>query len=139
MKTKDTIVHSLNNEMYLKQLDRTDRFNYQAPANLRTTLKETALRDQEGFQEVASKLTTNNKLIEAIAVMWHLEFAVTQLEMSTDEFVDALQYLHLGRRHLNLVSPTTLRELWKNISLTRGLWPNRLKRPNNAYLHYDVI
>jgi len=69
MKTKDTIVHSLNNEMYLKQLDRTDRFNYQAPANLRTTLKETALRDQEGFQEVASKLTTNNKLIEAIAVM----------------------------------------------------------------------
>jgi hypothetical protein len=42
---EDAIVHSLNQHVtYLKQLDGTVRFNYQAIANLSTTLKEIALK-----------------------------------------------------------------------------------------------
>lgn len=76
---EDAIVHSLNQQVtYLKQLDGTVRFNYQAIANLSTTLKGIELKTQEGFQEVASKPTRNNKQIEAAAVIRQLEFGLTQ-------------------------------------------------------------
>jgi hypothetical protein len=70
-----------------------------------------------------------------------MEFALTQLEISIDEFVDAMQYVHLGRTTLNLVSPTTLRELLKNVTL---VLPGGYElivglRPNNVYLYYEVI
>jgi hypothetical protein len=141
-KKEDAIVHSLNQQVtYLKQLDGTVKFNYEAIANLSTTLKGIALKAQEGFQEVATKLTRNNQLIETAAAIQQMEFALTQLEISNDEFVDAMQYVHLGRIPLNLVSPTTLRELLKNVTLVLpggyefivGLCPN------NVYLYYVVI
>jgi len=139
---EDAIVHSLNHQVtYLKQSDGTIRFNYQAIANLSTTFKGSALKAQEGFQEVASKPTRNNKQIEAAAVIQQLEFALTQFESSNDEFVDAMQYIHLGRTPLNLVSPTMLRELLKNVKLVlpEGYELSTGLRPNNVYFYYEVI
>ena len=52
-----------------------------------------------------------------------------------------MQYVHLGRTPLNLVSPTTLRELLKNVTLAlpEGLELIVELRPNSVYLHYEVI
>jgi uncharacterized protein YoxC len=76
---ENTIVHSLNQQVtYLKQLDDTVRFNYKAVTNLSTTLKGIALKAQEGFQEVSTRLSRNSQLIEAATVIRQLEFALTQ-------------------------------------------------------------
>jgi hypothetical protein len=81
----------------LKQLDGSVRFNYQAVANLSVTLKGILLKAQEKFQEVASKLNKNSRHIEAVAVIRQLEFALTQLELSVEELLDALQYVQLDK------------------------------------------
>ena len=102
---------------YLKQLDGNVRFNYQAITNLSDTLKGIISKTQDGFQEVSSRIIRNSRLIEAAAVIRQLEFALTQFENSIDELVDTMQYVHLGRKSLNLVRPTALRELLKNIKV----------------------
>jgi hypothetical protein len=59
---EEAIVHSLDQQVtYLKQLDGTVRFNFQAVTNLSDALKDVALKAQEGFQDVAAKLAWNNK------------------------------------------------------------------------------
>ena len=56
----------------------TVKFNYQAIDNLSTTLKGIVLKAQVGFQEVSSRLTRNNQLIEVATIIRQLEFALTQ-------------------------------------------------------------
>jgi hypothetical protein len=70
-----------------------------------------------------------------------LEFTLTQLETSIYEFVDAMQYVQLGRTPLNLVSPTMLQELLKNVTLIlpEGCELIAGLRPNDVYLYYKVI
>jgi hypothetical protein len=109
---EDTIVHSLNQQVtYLKQLDGSVRFNYQAIANLLTVLKGNEPKAQERFQDVDSKLAWSDKQSEAAAVIRQLEFALTQIQISIDEFVGAMLYVRLGRTPLNLVSSSSLREM----------------------------
>ena len=50
-------------------------------------------------------------------------------------------YVHLGVTPLNLVGPTTFRELLKNVTLAlpEGLELIVRLRPNNVYLYYEVI
>jgi hypothetical protein len=52
-----------------------------------------------------------------------------------------MQYVHLGRTPLNLVSQTTLRELLRNVTLTlpEGFELIFVLRPNNVYLYYEVV
>jgi len=136
------IVHSLNKQVtYLRQLDGTVRSNHEAIANLSATLKGIALKTEEGFKKIGSIQTQNNKEIEAAKVIRQLEFALTQLEISIDEFVDAMHYVHLGKTPLNLVSPNTLRELLKNVTLIlpEGYELIAGLGPNNVYLNYEVI
>ena len=77
------------------------------------TLKGIVSKTQDAFQEVSSRIIRNSRLIEAVAVIRQLEFALTQFEISIDELIDAMQYVHLGRTPLNLVRPTVLHELLK--------------------------
>ena len=104
-------------------------------------LKGIALNAQEGFQEVSTRLSRNSQLIEAATVIMQLEFALTLLEVNIDELIDALQYVHLGRIPMNLVSPTTLRELLRNVTLTlpEGLELIVGLRPNSVYLYHEVV
>jgi hypothetical protein len=95
---EDTIVHSLNQQVtYLKELDGTVRFNYQAVANLSATLKGIVTKVQGDFQEITSNMLKNRKHIEAAAVIRQLEFALTQLELSVSKLMFALQYVQLGK------------------------------------------
>jgi hypothetical protein len=45
---------------YLKQLDGTVRYNFQAIAHLSDTLKNLTMKAQKGFQDVAAKLAWCN-------------------------------------------------------------------------------
>ena len=115
---EDTIVHSVNQQVtYPKQLDRTVYFNHQDIVNLSTTLKESAVKAQERFPEVATKLEWGVKQREAATTIRELEFAFTQLEVSNDEFMDSMQYLLIGKVPVNLISPTVFQEILKNVSL----------------------
>jgi hypothetical protein len=136
------IVHSVNNQVtYLNRLGGAVKFNYEAIANLTANLEIIALNAQEGFQEVASTIKRNNKKIEAASVIQKLELELTQFEISIDEIVDAIQYVHLGRTPLNFVSPHTLLELLKNVTsvLPKGYELIAGLQPNNVYLYYEVI
>ena len=117
-KKEDTIVHSLNQQVtYLKQLDGSVKFNFQANGNLSNTLKDIATKAQEGFQDVATRLAWYNKQREAATAVRQLEFALMKLEISIDELIDALQFVLLGKGPLNLVKPNVLREMLKNVTL----------------------
>jgi len=136
------IVHSMNHQVtYIKQLDGTIRFHNQAITNLSTSLRDLALQTQEKLQEVASRLEWVNQQRQTATTIRELEFALTQLEVSIDEFIDAIQYVMIGRVPVNLISPVMLQEMLKNVSLAL---PDGLEliiglSPNQVYMHYEVI
>jgi hypothetical protein len=67
---EEAIVHSLGQQVtYLKQVDGTVRFNFQAVTNLSETLQEVARKAQEGFQDVAAKLAWSNKQREVVSAI----------------------------------------------------------------------
>jgi hypothetical protein len=139
---QDEIVHSMNRQVtYFKQLDGTVKFHNQAITNLSTTLKDLALRTQEKLQEVASRLEWGDQQRQTATTIRELEFALTQLELSIDEFMGAMQYVMVGRVPVNLISPVMLQEMLKNVTL---ILPEGYEliiglSPNNVYLYYEVI
>jgi hypothetical protein len=139
---QDTIVHSINQQVtYLKQLDGTVRFNHEAIANLSAILKGIVMKVQGDLQEMALKVLINSKHIEAEEIIRQLEFALTQLELSINELMFALQYVELGKIPLNLISPNMLRDMLQNVSfvLPGGYDLTVSLRPNNVFMHYEMI
>jgi hypothetical protein len=89
---QDSIVHSTNEQVtYLKQLDGTVRFNHEAITNLSATLKGIVTKVQGDLQKMALKVLRNSTHIEATEIIPQLEFALTQLELSINELMFALQ------------------------------------------------
>jgi len=126
---------------YFKQLDGTVKFNYQAIANLSTTLKEIALKTQERFQDFSSKLEFGIKQREAATAIRELEFAFTQLEISIEEFMEAMQYVLIGKFPVNLISPILLREILKNVTLVlpEGNELVRSIKLQCMYWYYEIV
>jgi hypothetical protein len=73
--------------------------------------------------------------------MRQLEFALTKLEISLDELIDALQFVLLGKVPMNLIRPNTLLEMLKNITmiLPEGYEPIAGLSPNKIFLYYEII
>jgi aminoglycoside N3'-acetyltransferase len=91
---QDEIVQSMNRQItYFKQIDGTVKFHNQAITNLSTTLKELAPQTQLKFQEVESRLEWGDQERQTATTIRELEFALTRLEFSIDEFMDAMQYV----------------------------------------------
>jgi hypothetical protein len=134
---QDTIVHSSNQQVtYLKELDGTVRFNYEAVTNMSASLKRIVTKIQGDFQGFASKMLRNSKHIEAAEIIRQLEFALTQFELNIDELMFALQYVQLDKIPLNLISPSMLSML-KNVSLALpgGYDLIASLRPNNVFFY----
>jgi tetrahydromethanopterin S-methyltransferase subunit B len=84
-RNQDSVAHSLSQQVtYFKQLDDAVTFNQQAVAQLSTTLKGYALKIQDTFQEVATKLEWGAKQGEIAATIRKLGFVLTRLEASVD-------------------------------------------------------
>jgi hypothetical protein len=86
-------------------LDETVRNNQQAVTQLSSTLKGYALRVQDTFQEVASKLERGTKQREIADIIRQLEFALTHLEVNVDGLMDALQTVISERVPVRLIPP----------------------------------
>jgi uncharacterized membrane protein (DUF2068 family) len=54
--------------------------------------------------------------MEAATAIMELEFALTQLQLSIDEFMNAMQYAMIGKVPVNLISPT-VHEILQNVTL----------------------
>ena len=95
--------------------------------------KGTALKAQDGFQEVSSRLTINSSLIEAAAVIWQLEFALSLRLVLMNSLMQCNMF--------TMIKPATLRELLKNVTLVLPEGCELIVGfcPNNVYLYYEVI
>jgi hypothetical protein len=105
-KKEDVIAHSLNQQVtYLRQLDGTVKFNFQAIANLSDALKKVTSKAQQNFKDVATQLAWYNKRQQAATALRQLELALTELENSLDELIHAMQFVLLGKVPMNLIGP----------------------------------
>jgi hypothetical protein len=117
-KKQDSIVHAVNQQVsYFRQLDGAVKFNYQAIANLSATLIDIALRTQQKFQETSSKMELAGHYREAAIAIRALEFVLTQLELSIEQLLVAMQYVMISKTPVNLVNPVMLQEILRNVSL----------------------
>jgi hypothetical protein len=91
------------------------------------------LKAQDGFQEVSSRLTINSSLIEAAAVIWQLEFALSLRLVLMNSLMQCNMF--------TMIKPATLRELLKNVTLVLPEGCELIVGfcPNNVYLYYEVI
>jgi len=96
---------------------------------------------QEKFHEIANKLEWGNLQREAATAIRELEFTLTQLEISINELINAIQYVMIGRVPVNLINPTMLQDMLKNVVLVlpEGCELIVGLSPNNVYLYYEVI
>jgi ABC-type cobalamin transport system ATPase subunit len=101
---EEAIAHSLDQQVtYLRQLDGTVKFNFQAVTNLSEALKEVAHKAKEEFQDIAAKLAWSDKQREVVSAIKEIEYALVRLEASVVELIEALEFVTLGKIPLNLV------------------------------------
>ena len=139
---EEDIVHSVDEQItYLKAFDGTVKFNFSAIQNLSDTLKDIALKAQEGFRGVAHKLAWSNKQREAATAMRQVEFALLRMETSIEELIVAMQFVVLGKIPLNLVRPNMLREMLKNVTmvLPEGYDLLACLNSNNMFMYYEMV
>jgi DNA repair exonuclease SbcCD ATPase subunit len=106
---QDGVTHSLEQHVtYFKHLDERVRDNQQAFTLLSGTLKSYAVKIQDTFQEVASKLEWGAKQKEIAATIRQIEFSLTVLEASIDGLMEALQTVIREKIRVRLISPGTL-------------------------------
>jgi hypothetical protein len=115
---QNEIVHAVNQQVtYLKRLDVNVRLDNEAMANWSSIFKDFALKAQEKFQKVVSKLEWTRIQREAENALREIEFALMQLELTIEELMEAFQTLMMGRIPVNLISFNRLHEILTNLSL----------------------
>ena len=78
---------------------------------------------------------------ETATIIREFEFTLTQLELSVDEFMDAMQFVMFGRVPVNLITPVMLQEMLKNVTLVLRYGYELIigLTQNNVYLYYELI
>jgi hypothetical protein len=70
---QDHVAHALDQQMtYFKRMDDTINFNYHAVVNLSSVLRNHAIKTQETFQEIKSKLDWSEKQRRAVLNPSHI-------------------------------------------------------------------
>jgi hypothetical protein len=103
--------------IYFRRLGETVTFDHAAIANLSATIRNFAEDTESTFQEVSSKFEMGNKLLETAAEIRKLEFALFRLESYVKEYMTALQVAMQSQISINVITPTILRGILRNISL----------------------
>jgi hypothetical protein len=112
------ITHSIDKQVtYFRHLDDTVTFDHQGILNLSSVIQNFARSTRNTFQEVSSKFDLASKLREAAAEIRKLEFALFCLETYTDEYMVAIQTVITGKIPVNIIKPSILQNILKNISL----------------------
>jgi len=116
------IVHSLSNKItYVKKLDTVTRVNNIAIVNLSYIIKNYIIQSHSRFQKIARDILWLNVTLfnhsELLVTIRQLEYALMQMILRTYELFTAIQYVVLGKLPMNLINPTTLQNILRNVSL----------------------
>jgi len=115
-------VHSLSNQItYVKKSDTVTRVNKIAIANLSNIVKNDIIQSHRRLQEIARDILWLNVTLfnhsELLVTIRQLKYALMQKIQQTDELLTAIQYVMLGKLPMNLINPTTLLNILRNVSL----------------------
>jgi len=140
------IVHSLTNQVtYVKKLDAMATVNADAIANLSTTVKDIVNRSYEKFQQTARNVIWLNYTLhgqsELFTAVRQLEFALLQMIQQVSDLISAVQSVLQGKLPMNLINPTILQNILRNISthLPEGYELLASHRSDNIYLYYELV
>jgi len=140
------IVHSVANQLtYKNKLDTINSVNANAVGNLSGIIRDDMIKSHDKFREITRDILWLNMTICGQSALFmtirHLELAVLQLTQQLDELMDAIQSIIVGKLPVNLINPTTLHNILKNVSLHL---PENYEiiaraRLENIHLYYDFI
>ena len=140
------IVHSLMNQVtYFKKLDNMATVNADAIANLSTTVKDIVNQSYEKFQQTARDVIWLNYTLhgqsELFTAVRQLEFALLQMIQQVSDLIIAVQSVLQGKLPMNLINPTTLQIILRNVSthLPEGYELLATPRSDNIYLYYELV
>ena len=116
------IIHSVTNQFtYIKKLDSITNVNVEAISNLSRIIKENIIHSHEKLQQTARDILFLNLTIHGQSTLFttirQLEFTLLRFTQQIDELINAVQHTITGKLPLSLVSPSTLLNIFKNISL----------------------
>ena len=130
---------------YIKKLDTVTGVNSHAIENLSGILKEVLIKSGDKFKRITRDIfwlnITMYNYSELFMVIRHLEFAILQLSEQINDIMDAMQYVLLGKLPINLLSPVTLYNILKNVSLhlPEGYEIIAGNKIENVQLYYELI
>ena len=114
-------VHSIDNQItYIKKLDSDTSENAEWIANLSSVIRDNIIRSHDRFQQITNDLLWLNLTVyaqrELFTKIRQLEFSILQPTQRHDELTNALHYVVMGSLPANLINPTTLYNILKNVS-----------------------
>ena len=74
-------------------------------------------------------------------VIRQLQFALLQLTHQLSKLMDAIQCILLGKLHVNILNPTTLHDILRNVSLhlPEGYELVAGTRAENVHFYYELV
>ena len=140
------IIHSVTNQFtYIKKLDSITNVNVEAISNLSRIIKENIIHSHEKLQQTARDILFLNLTIHGQSTLFttirQLEFTLLRFTQQIDELINAVQHTITGKLPLSLVSPSTLLNIFKNISLhlPEGYELITGTKLKDIHLYYDTI
>jgi len=145
-KTEGDIVHSVNHQMtYLKTLDSAVKFNTEAVETLSEKVKTIILdsnrwKDATGVAIHWLNYTIHNQSNTFMCVR-QLEFAILELKTMVKETLNSLDSTMTGKLSMNLIPPTVLRNILKNVTsyLPDGYTLCASLQQNNIDVFYEFM
>jgi hypothetical protein len=120
--SQQNIVHSIDNQVtYIKKLDSDTSENVELIANLSSVIRDNIIRSHDRFQQITKDLLWLNLTMygqsEIFTRIRRFEFSILRLTQRLDELTNAIQYyVVMGSLPSNLIDPTTLYNILKNVS-----------------------
>jgi len=147
LKSRDSdIAHSLSSQIsYIKNLDSTLKINAAGIENLSNIVKDIVIQSNEHYQQVNRDLMWLNLTLfgqsRIFTAVRELEFTLLHLMQRVDELFAAIQHAIQGILSVNLINPTTLHNILRNVSLhlPEGYELITGTRAENIHLHYNLI
>jgi len=121
------------------------RFNADAIANLSTTVKDIVNRSYEKFLQTARNVIWLNYTLqgqsELFTAVRQLEFTLLQMIQQVSDLVSAVLSVLQGKLPMNLINPTTLQNILRNVftHLPEGHELIASPRSDNIYLYYELV
>ena len=114
-------IHSVSKQVtYMKQLNALPVINSGTIANLSRIVKDVGIHSHDKFKDVTRDIlwliVTIHNQSESYMVIRQLEFALLQLTQQLIELMDAISYILLGKIPVNLLNPTTMHNILRNVS-----------------------